>query len=402
MHVVLLNLAYRADCEHPEDLLARYHPLTGWADAVAGALGDEDNGSGRVTIIQRFCRSSTVARGGVTCRFVDDDLAPLPSWWQVPTPALELAARMCSDAAAQHLHAVVHLQGLGFGALVPRLRRLLPPGTAVVVQHHAELPSGGIAGLLQRRGLRAADAFLFAARGLANEWIVRGAIPADRPLFEVMEGSIDFEVDDRAGARGRTGIAGSPVLLWVGRLDDNKDPFTVLTGLEPVLAERPEARLFMVHGPDSPRLPEVERRIASSEVLARAVTILGTVPYERMPAIFNSSDYFILGSRHEGGGFSLVEALACGVVPVVTDIPSFRRMTAGGEVGALWPPGRSDSLTEALRRVLDRPLASQTAAARRVFERVLSWPVIGREAVAAYRTAISAAAEGRRSRLQRL
>ncbi len=50
---------------------------------------------------------------------------------------------------------------------------------------------------------------------------------------------------------------------------------------------------------------------------------------------YNSADYFVLGSHYEGSGFSLVEAMSCGVIPIVTDIPSFRMMTNNGKIGTL-------------------------------------------------------------------
>jgi glycosyltransferase involved in cell wall biosynthesis len=71
-------------------------------------------------------------------------------------------------------------------------------------------------------------------------------------------------------------------------------------------------------------------------------------------------------------------------VPIVTDIPSFRMMTDGGTIGALWPAGDSAAAAAAFREVLSRPQALQAAAARRFFEERLSYPSIGRQAVAAY------------------
>jgi glycosyltransferase involved in cell wall biosynthesis len=104
-----------------------------------------------------------------------------------------------------------------------------------------------------------------------------------------------------------------------------------------------------------------------------------------LDAVSNSADVFVLDSHHEGSGFALAEALARGVVPVVTDIPSFRVMTGGGTVGTLWPPGRPDALADALRATSGR------APARAIFDERLSWPAIGRAAVAACVDAISAA-----------
>jgi glycosyltransferase involved in cell wall biosynthesis len=181
----------------------------------------------------------------------------------------------------------------------------------------------------------------------------------------------------------RTGLRGDAVLLWVGRLDRNKDPLTVLAGFEQALEWAPGTRLYMLYGGDT-LLPQVRARIASSVALRESVELLGSRPYREMEDYYNSADYFVLGSHYEGSGYALAEALACGVVPIVTDIPSFRMMTGGGAFGALWPAGDSAAAAVALREVLSRPRAPQAAAARRFFEERLSYPSIGRQAVAAY------------------
>lgn len=394
MHLVILNLAYRPELATPDVLLDSFRTLPAWAEAVLNAAREGGIADPRVTVVQRFGADAELERAGVSYRFVRDG-GPAPwRWWRPSRRVLSAAASACRDVGSGR-GALVHLHGLGSGAVLPGLRRRLPAGVAVVVQHHAELPARGLAGVFQRRGLRAADAFLFAARALAEPWRRRGAIRGDAPVFEVMEGSSDFRPMERDEARRRTGLSGAPLLLWVGRLDANKDPLTVLTAFEGVLPELPGARLAVAFGPDSPLLGAVEARIAGSEALSRTVVLLGTLPHAGLEAVYNSADLFVLGSHHEGSGFALAEALACGAVPVVTDIPSFRVMTGGGAVGALLPPGRPDALADALRTVAGRPPAR--AAARAIFEQRLSWPAIGRAALAAYAESISVA--GARARI---
>jgi glycosyltransferase involved in cell wall biosynthesis len=241
--------------------------------------------------------------------------------------------------------------------------------------------------------LAVADGVLFAARELADPWFEGGLLRRGQPVFEVMEGSTEFIGSDRETARHRSGLGGAPIFLWVGRLDGNKDPLTVLSALEMVLGNLPAARVYMAYGEDSPLLEAVERRIAESDVLRGSVRLLGTLPHHRMEEVYNSADYFLLGSRYEGSGFALVESLACGVVPIVTDIPSFRMMTDNGAFGGLWAPGRPDGLASTLRKVLQRSLQEQSKAARDFFERRLSFRAIGGEAMAVYSEVIGRRAD---------
>src|SRR5262245_8593747 len=99
-----------------------------------------------------------------------------------------------------------------------------------------------------------------------------------QPIYEIAEGSNWFEPQDRAAVRVRTGMCGDPALLWVGRLDLNKDPLTILAGFEQALAVAPRARLHMIYA-DDPLLPEVQARIAGSAALRETVVLLGRKSY---------------------------------------------------------------------------------------------------------------------------
>jgi glycosyltransferase involved in cell wall biosynthesis len=152
------------------------------------------------------------------------------------------------------------------------------------------------------------------------------------------------------------------------------------------LPQIPGAVLTMVYG--SEELLAIVRDRAAQPDLAGRVDLIGRVPHSDLPAYFAAASIFVLGSRREGSGFALIEALACGLAPVVTDIPAFRSVT-GEVVGALWVPGDARSCARALARVAHGSRPAQRAAARARFEDALSWQVVGREAVAAYADLVS-------------
>ena len=91
-----------------------------------------------------------------------------------------------------------------------------------------------------------------------------------------------------------------------------------------------------------------------------------------------------MGSHWEGSGYALIEALACGLAAVVTDIPSFRVLTANGKFGALFSPGDAAGFTKALADWGRRDLERLRPAILDHFERHFSWPSLGRKALAAY------------------
>ncbi len=383
LHIVPLIYFYEADLTTPESLLDRYATIKPFAKALT------DEGA-RITVMQRFHTNLEFWEDGVHFRFCADACKPALRKWEIPGLFHSSVRAVCtSDHSADPVQTAIHLNGLLYPLQLRALRNSLPPDCSIVVQHHADGPWPAFVRPLQRWGLRAADGFFFAAQDLAAWWIGRGLISKRQRIFEVMEGSNNFRCQDRVPARTRTKMTGNPVILWVGRLIPLKDPLTVLEGFTRVLHQAPEARLYMAYG-TADLLPEVRERISGSQTLAAAVTLLGRIEHSQLEDIYNSSDYFVLGSHREGSGFSLAEAMACGVVPVVTDIPSFRVMTNGGRIGACWQPGSSESFADSFLGVLRQPLCQLSREAHGFFQSQLSYKAIARDSMRAYREVIAA------------
>jgi glycosyltransferase involved in cell wall biosynthesis len=173
-------------------------------------------------------------------------------------------------------------------------------------------------------------------------------------------------------------------VLCVGHLDRNKDPLTVLDGVAAAVADLPGLQLWCCYG-TAPLLPAVEARIARDPALRDRVHLLGRVPHERIQQLMQAADLFVLGSHREGSSFALIEALATGLTPVVTDIPSLRTLTGNGAVGALWPCGDSRALAGALRAAAAALGPRSRSAVRAHFDAQLSSAALGRRLGAAYR-----------------
>jgi glycosyltransferase involved in cell wall biosynthesis len=377
--VTFVNYPYAADLERPEALLDRYPVLGRWARAVAAA----GRGTVDVSVVQRFSRDAVVREEGVTYHFVAEGPpeAQVDRLWA--PRVVERVVALAPDVV--HLHGMLPLP-------VRQLRSTLPRTTAVLAQDHGgayEAPGFRKWNwrTFNRLGLRAADGFLFSVRGQAARWIETGVIGREQPIYELLEsGSTLPEAPPAAGAVPR--LPGAPALLWVGRLNPNKDPLTILDGFERALPALPDAALTLVFG-EGGLLPEVARRIAASPLLSAHVHTAGRIAHDELPALYAAADLFVLGSHSESLCFALVEALSFGVTPVVTDIPPFRALTDGGRIGALFPVGDAGALAQALIRLGGAP--RNRAAVRAHFEATLSWPVLARRALAIYDQALAAA-----------
>jgi glycosyltransferase involved in cell wall biosynthesis len=372
MRIVQANAVYDADAKTPNDLLDRYFTLTEWSTAVARAGAE-------VSVVQRFHTATTVERDGIRYEFVTDKDSPWLSTTGAPPPFIDAIAREAAD--------VIHVNGLIFPGLVEAIRGKAKPRTVIVAQHHGgEFPlrGSGLSGIWLRkrwyRGLAGADALSFTAAEQAEPWRAAGVI-ANQRVIEIIEASTTMRSVSRERARTAIGVDGSPLILWVGRLTTNKDPLTVLDGLERVLPRLPVAKVLMVFG-DNTLVENVDQRVRASALLLDRVTLVGRLDRAELPNYYAAADVFISGSHYEGSGYALIEAMSAGVVPVVTDIPSFRAIA--GDTGARWTPGDAEDFARALAAVCAADLDGQKEAAKARFDHFLGWDAIGRRTVAEY------------------
>jgi glycosyltransferase involved in cell wall biosynthesis len=157
----------------------------------------------------------------------------------------------------------------------------------------------------------------------------------------------------------------------------------VLEGVSQAARTLPGLQLWCCFGA-APLLREVEQRIAGDPILRGRTHLLGRVTHATVGQLMRAADILVLGSHREGSGYSLIEALACGLPPVVTDIPSFRSLTGGGAVGVLWPCSDAARLCAGLLVIAACPKPQTRAAVRAHFERELSFEAVGLKLRAMY------------------
>ena len=360
--------------QSPAEILARYFLLTDWVHGLrrAGLMVDV------------FLRSRTPHEfqdGGATYHFVPDR-SPARTYLYLPLEMHRKIAALAGNRKKAGYPVLVHVNGLLFPLQVRLLRGALGPATPILAQHHGSLPwAPGLRRLIQRWGLAPLDGFLFASRSLAAPWTAAGLIPSDR-VHEVMELTSHFNLVERQAARRRTGLVGDPVVFWAGNLDENKDPLTILAGFEGFLRRYPAARLYMAYRTDG-LLAQVQAFIEVRPALKSATTLLGCIPYRQIQPYFNSADLFVQGSAKEGSGLALMDALACGVLPVVTDIPAFRAILKNGQLGFLWQVGSVPAFLAALERAMQDP--PRPREIRAFFDRHWHADLIAQQAVSVYR-----------------
>jgi glycosyltransferase involved in cell wall biosynthesis len=346
----------------PHEVFERWPSLVDIPEAAASA-------GIRVSVVQAAARQETVTRNGIDYHFVD-------------VGGMDVAARgrRFADALVRIGADVLHAHGLGFAEDAFAVSQRLPQ-LPILIQDHADRPPRWWRRPWWRRWYSAMSGVAFTAFEQARPFEEAGLFGPQVRVFAIPESSSRFTPGDRAQACAETGMHGDPCVLWVGHLNAGKDPLTVLDGVAKASSRLPGLQLWCAFG-NAPMLDEVRHRIERDPQLGGRVHLLGKVAHAQVQTLMRSADLFVSGSHSEGSGYALLEALACGVAPVVTDIPSFRALTGNGGVGQLWPCGDAARLADALvAATLNR---SSPERVRAHFDATLSFEALGRQWAEAY------------------
>jgi len=362
MHVAQLNFFPAPRGLGMEELLVRWPSLADIAELVAGS-------GVRVSVLQAASREERFVRSGVDYRFVDVSRAK----------SAASRGRCFAKVLAGMGVDLLHVHGLGFIEEASAVAGFPVPTWPVLVQDHADGLPRWWRRARHRDRFAVASGVAFTCLAQAQPFVEAGMFRRSTRIFAIPESSSRFTPGDRA--RSGTGLYGDPCVLWVGRLTRGKDPLTVLEGIARAASRLPDLRLWCAFGA-APMLGEVRARLGGDPRLAGRVHLLGRVPHAQVETLLRASDLYVSGSRAEGSGYAAIEAMACGVTPVLTDIPAFRALTDDGRIGRLWPCGDAQRLAEALLLEATKPTSPERVRAH--FDARLSFDAVGRLWAGAY------------------
>jgi glycosyltransferase involved in cell wall biosynthesis len=369
VRVTQLNLHTAPAGVSPAELFVRWPSLADIPEAVA-------EGGARVTVLQAAHDEARFSRHGVDYHFF-------------PVGGLATAharARRVVELLRTGVPDVLHIHSLACAEEAYVIAQVMP-SLPLVLQDHADRVPAWWRRPAWRRWLRSVDAVAFTAPSLAQRFDVAGLFPPTMRVFAIPESSCRFTPGSREIAREAAGASGAPLVVWVGHLNENKDPITVLEGFARLAARVPAARLCLLFG-NAPLRESVQARIDGDDLLRDRVSLVGPVPHAAVETWMRAADIYVSGSHAESCGFALLEALACGTAPVVTDIPSFRELTGNGAVGRLYPVADATRCGDALLSLARSP--SPRELIRDHFQSHLSFRALGRRWASAYAQLASA------------
>lgn len=281
-----------------------------------------------------------------------------------------------ADADVVHLHYPFY----GTAGLMARLRRT-GQIRRLVLTLHMDATAPGLPGLtfdlhrqlFQSQILKAADALIVSSLDYAKHASFAACV-AERPA-DVLE--LPFAIDEHRFSPGsmdrvRYGIPQEvSVISFVGGMD-RPHAFKGVDILLKAIA-RLSSNVWCVLAGEGELRPSYER-LAKQLGIASRVRFLGRVPSSDLPDVYRLSDLFVLPSVSGAEAFGLValEAQACGIPVVASELPGVRTVVENGVTGILVPPRDDVALADRIRVLIGeefRRREMEKAARERVLRR---------------------------------
>ncbi len=190
--------------------------------------------------------------------------------------------------------------------------------------------------------------------------MVQGGIDPER--VEVVPGGIDLgrfeQLPDRIAMRLQFHSPRErPIVLCVGRFVQHKGFDIALQAMEQVWQAFPDADIWLAgDGVDNKRL--VSLSLASSK--PHHIRFFGY--WSAVEELYSTADVLVAPARNAGLGLAVMEAMACGLPVVVSDIPQLRALVQHEQTGLIVPKENPEALAQAVVRLLKDPAHAQQMA----------------------------------------
>lgn len=245
---------------------------------------------------------------------------------------------------------VVGYYATGYGTIA-RLARRHPLVQVVAGNDVLVNPPGTLTHAIARRNLREADVVVAWSRPLAIAAEAFG-VPPQRIVVLPRGIPLDLFSQPEGGARDPHSLVVSRALEAFYRHDVLIRAVSELEGLDLKLT-------FVGSGPARRHLEELARSLGLDD----RVGFVGSVANDDLPAILRDHAIYLSACPSDGLSASLLEAMAAGLFPIVSDHPANGEWITHGENGLLVKGGASE-FASAIRYVASHPSLLGAAATR--------------------------------------
>lgn len=145
-----------------------------------------------------------------------------------------------------------------------------------------------------------------------------------------------------------------PVILFVGRLDVDKNLDLLLEAVAGIRTQNPLSTLVLVgSGFQEQKLKELTKALH----LGHSVRFLGRIDNksEKLKSLYQEADLFVNPSVIENQSLSFIEAMAAGLPLIAFDTPLYQGFMSHSIHGLLFSPHSASALTAAMQKLISEP-----------------------------------------------
>ena len=287
---------------------------------------------------------------------------PLKIDWTYRTKVWDGLYDALSDGSFDVIHTYDYAQPHSVDAI--RAGRKTRKGTVLTVfdvhsmiprMWYKRLPMRFIDGYLARRTLPGAGRILVRAPNLVQPIVKLGGDP--ERILVTPSGIRDESLGDFDGKlfRERYNVGGSPMVLYLGRLNPLKGPQDLLAAAPTILKEHPNASFVFV-GPDQSGYAKTLGAEAERLGIGQHVHLVGPIfDFDEKMQAYAACQVFVLPTAYEGTSQAIFEAMSQGKPVVATRVGGVPYQISDGEEGYLVEHGDVNMLATRIKDLLDDP-----------------------------------------------
>jgi len=179
----------------------------------------------------------------------------------------------------------------------------------------------------------------------------------------------------------------SKMILNVGTLEPRKNVVTLLRAFKELRGKGFDDYKLVIVGDKGWLYSQIFKEVEHSD-LKQDILFLGVVMDEELPLLYNCADIFVYPSLYEGFGLPPLEAMACGIPVITSNISSLPEVI--GDAGIMVDPTDVTSLCENMYNLLkDRELWYHMSNRGLERSKLFSWDNTAKKILDIYDEALS-------------
>ena len=198
---------------------------------------------------------------------------------------------------------------------------------------------------------------------------------------------------DAFAMREELGIGDEPLVVTALRLIKRKSPDLLISAFARVLKVVPDAKLVIA---GAGREEDNLSRQLQSLNITNSAFMVGRLTKEKVAQLMAAADVFVLPSKMESFGLSLLEASAAGVPVVCSNAGGVPEVFQDGFNALLYPPGDDNAMAKAIICLIqDRELAKKISANAVGTANRFSWEMTAERTLQVYEEVLQEKASSR-------